>query len=243
MKNHFLFLYLYDNMAKIQIEYKGGISLQYIITFLEGIISFVSPCMLPMIPLYISYFSGNTGEKKTAFLRSIAFVFGFTLVFCLMGIFAGTIGNLLREYQTIVNVVCGVIVILFGLSYLEIIRIPFLKGMSKFFEVKNLFSAFLFGIVFSINRTPCTGAFLGSALMMASTSKTAVEGMFLLFTYSIGFGLPLILSAILIEKLNTTFTFIKKHYKMINRVCGIFLMIIGILMSLGIMNFVMYKFV
>lgn len=213
------------------------------ITFLEGIISFVSPCMLPMIPLYISYFSGNTGEKKTAFIRSIAFVFGFTLVFCLMGIFAGTIGNLLREYQTIVNVVCGIIVILFGFSYLEIIRIPFLKGMSKSFEIKNWFSAFLFGIVFSINLTPCTGAFLGSALMMASTSKTIIQGMALLLTYSIGLGLPLILSAVLIEKLNTTFTFIKKHYKVINRVCGIFLIVIGILMAFGIMNFVIYSFV
>ena len=105
--------------------------MQYIITFLEGIISFVSPCMLPMIPLYISYFSGNTGEKKIALLRALAFVSGFTMVFCLLGIFAGTIGTLLREYQTAVNIICGAIVILFGLSYLEIVKIPFFKGITK----------------------------------------------------------------------------------------------------------------
>ena len=217
--------------------------MQYIITFFEGIISFVSPCMLPMIPLYISYFSGNTGEKKIAFLRALAFVGGFTLVFCLLGIFAGTIGNFLSEYQTIVNIVCGAIVILFGLSYLEIIKITIFKGMTKSYEVKSLFSAFLFGIVFSINLTPCTGAFLGSALMMASTSKTAIQGLILLLTYSLGLGLPLIISAVLIEKLNTTFTFIKKHYKVINIVSGIFLIVIGILIIFGIMNVFLYSLI
>lgn len=216
--------------------------MQYIITFLEGIISFISPCMLPMIPLYISYFSGSTDKKNIAFARALAFVVGFTLIFCLLGVFAGTIGNLLREYQTIVNIVCGIIVILFGLSFLEIIHIPFLKGISKSIKVNSIFSAFLFGIIFSINLTPCTGAFLGSALMMASTSETAIEGMLLLLTYSIGLGLPLILSAVLIEKLNTAFTFIKKHYKVINTVSGAFLIIIGILMAFGIMNSIIYRF-
>ena len=217
--------------------------MQYIITFLEGIISFISPCMLPMIPLYISYFSGKSEKKNTAFVRSIAFVLGFTVVFCLLGIFAGTIGYFLRKYQTIVNIVCGIIVIIFGLSYLGIIKFSFLKGMQESYKVKSIFSAFIFGMIFSINLTPCTGAFLGSALMLASTSKTAIEGMFLLLTYSLGLGVPLILSAILIEKLNTTFNFIKKHYKIINIISGIFLIILGILMALGIMNFIIYRLV
>ena len=210
--------------------------MEYIITFLEGIISFVSPCMLPMIPLYISYFSGNTEEKnRKTFARVIAFVCGFTLVFCLMGFLAGTVGNLLIRYEKIINIICGIIVILFGLNYLDIIKLPFLKGTGKFIEVKNIFSAFLFGIIFSINITPCTGAFLGSALMMASASQTFLKGIILLFTYSLGLGVPLIISAILIEKLKTTFTFIKKHYKIINIISGSFLIIIGVLMSFGIM--------
>jgi len=214
--------------------------LQYIITFLEGIISFISPCMLPMIPLYISYFSGNVDKKNITIFKSIAFVLGFTLMFCILGIFAGTLGVIFSKYQTIVNSICGIIVILFGLSYLEIIRIPLFKGLNKTTNIRSIFSAFLFGIIFSINLTPCIGAFLGSALMMASISETVLEGMFLLLMYSLGLGIPFIISAILIEKLNTTFDFIKKHYKVINNVCGIFLIIVGLSIMLGIMNKVMY---
>ncbi len=214
--------------------------MQYIITFLEGIISFISPCMLPMIPIYITYFSGNTSKKNIALIRALAFVLGFTMIFCLMGVFAGTIGTLLTAHKNMVNIVCGIIIICFGLSYLDIIKIPFLKGINKNIEIKNVFSAFLFGIIFSINITPCTGAFLGSALMMASVSNTIIEGMLLLLTYSLGLGLPLILSAILIEKLKTTFNFIKKNYKIINTICGIFLIIIGVLMSFGLLEYVIY---
>jgi len=214
--------------------------LQYIITFLEGIISFISPCMLPMIPLYISYFSGNVDKKNITIFKSIAFVLGFTLMFCILGIFAGTLGVIFSKYQTIVNIICGIIVIIFGLSYLEIIRIPLFRGLNKTTNIRSIFSAFLFGIIFSINLTPCIGAFLGSALMMASISETVLEGMFLLLMYSLGLGIPFIISAILIEKLNTTFDFIKKHYKVINNICGIFLIVVGILIILGIMNKVMY---
>ena len=214
--------------------------MQYIITFLEGIISFISPCMLPMIPLYISYFSGNVDKKNITIFKSIAFVLGFTLMFCILGIFAGTLGVIFSKYQTIVNIICGIIVIIFGLSYLEIIRIPLFKGLNKTTNIRSIFSAFLFGIIFSINLTPCIGAFLGSALMMASISETVLEGMFLLLMYSLGLGIPFIISAILIEKLNTTFDFIKKHYKVINNVCGIFLIIVGLSIMLGIMNKVMY---
>lgn len=214
--------------------------MQYIITFLEGIISFISPCMLPMIPLYISYFAGNSEKKNTALVRSIAFVFGFTIVFCTLGVFTGLISQILIEYEKAVNIICGIVVILFGLSYLNIIRIPFLKGINKEYEIKSVFSAFVFGMIFSINLTPCTGAFLGSALMLASTSGTVLEGFLLLLTYSLGLGIPFIISAILIEKLNNTFNFIKKHYNIINKICGILLIIIGVLIAFGIMNKIFY---
>ena len=95
----------------------------YFITFLEGIISFISPCMLPMIPIYLSYFAGDIGKKNNTLSNSIAFVIGFTVIFCILGTFAGTIGAILNKYQNIVNIVCGIIVILFGLSYLDFIKI------------------------------------------------------------------------------------------------------------------------
>lgn len=216
----------------------------YLITFLEGLISFISPCMLPMIPIYLMYFAGDANKKNNTILNSVAFVTGFTLVFCLLGVFAGTIGSLLREYQTIVNIVCGIIVILFGLNYLEFIKIKLFKsGAKQNTKITGLFSAFLFGIVFSINLTPCVGAFLGSALMMASTSGSMLKGASLLFVYSLGLGIPIIISAFLIKKLTVVFNFIKKHYKVINNICGIFLIIIGVAIMFGFVNRLLYSFI
>ncbi len=210
--------------------------MEYIITFLEGLISFLSPCMLPMLPLYVSYFAGNADKKHHTLLRAAAFVLGFTVVFSLMGVFAGTVGSFLIKYQTAVNIISGIIVILFGLSYLEVFRIPFFKGMSGQMKITGVFSAFLFGMIYSVSLTPCVGAFLGSALMMASTSGMAMKGFLLLLVYSLGLGVPFLISAVLIDKLNTAFKFIKHHYRVINLICGIFLIFVGVMMSLGLMN-------
>ncbi|MBQ8509116.1 MAG: sulfite exporter TauE/SafE family protein [Clostridia bacterium] len=212
--------------------------MQYLITFLEGIISFISPCMLPMLPIYISYFAGGSGEtrKSRTLLCSLGFVGGFTVVFSALGLFAGTLGAFLTGHRTIVNIVCGVIVILFGLSYLEVIRLPFFGGMKSGQKVDGVLSAFLFGVIYSVSLTPCVGAFLGSALMLASASGTAVQGVLLLVTYSLGLGIPFLLSALLIDRLNGAFSFIKRHYKVINLVCGIFLIAVGILMVGGLLN-------
>lgn len=211
--------------------------MQYIITFLEGFISFISPCMLPMLPIYISYFAGHADKKHKTLFKVFGFILGFTLVFTALGLFAGTIGGLLTKYQNIVNIVSGAIVILFGLSYIEIIRLPFFKGMKgDKKEVSGFFSSMLFGVIYSISLTPCVGAFLGSALMLASSTGGALKGTLLLLTYSLGLGVPFFISAILIDKLNTIFGFIKRHYKVINNICGIFLIIIGILMMCGLLN-------
>jgi len=216
--------------------------LQYIITFLEGIISFISPCMLPLLPLYISYFAGKADKKQHIFLRAGFFVLGFTVVFTSLGLFAGTLSTFLIRYQQAVNIVCGAIVIMFGLSYLEVIHLPFFKGMQSAKEISGLFSAFVFGMIYSVSLTPCVGAFLGSALMMASTSGQATKGALLLLTYSLGLGIPFLISAVLIDRLNSVFTFIKKHYKIVNLISGIFLILIGISMILGFMNKVMSLF-
>lgn len=216
----------------------------YLITFLEGLISFISPCMLPMIPIYITYFAGDANKKNNTIINAVAFVIGFTLIFCILGIFAGTIGAVLKEHQNIVNIVCGLIVIIFGLNYLEFIKLPFFKGIERTDKkITGIVSAFIFGVIFSINLTPCVGAFLGSAIMMAGVSGTVLKGITLLFVYSLGLGIPIIASAILIKKINTVFDFIKKHYRIINNICGIFLIIIGIAMIFGIMNNLLYSFI
>ena len=210
--------------------------MQFFITFLEGIISFISPCMLPMLPIYVSYFAGGTDKKENIFKRALCFVLGFTVVFGALGLFAGTLGSFLSRYQTLVNVVTGMIVIVFGLSYLEVFSLPFFKGIGSIKKINNAFGAFLFGIIYSVSLTPCVGAFLGSALMLASNSETALEGLMLLLTYSLGLGIPFVFSAVLLDKLGGTFDFIKKHYGIINKVCGIFLIVVGVFMMFGILN-------
>ncbi|MBR1816779.1 MAG: cytochrome c biogenesis protein CcdA [Lachnospiraceae bacterium] len=218
--------------------------MEYLITFLEGIISFISPCMLPMLPIYIGYFAGASGNERednnshrlSALPGACSFVAGFTLIFCLLGVFAGSIGMLLIHYQRIVNIICGGIVIILGLSFMEIIHLPFFGKSYKPVEVKSVFSAFLFGMIFSISITPCVGSFLGAALMMASTAQGAWKGFGLLLVYSLGMGLPYIISAVLISELKNLFDFIKKHYRIINIICGSFLIVVGIMMAVGWLN-------
>lgn len=210
--------------------------MQYLITFLEGIISFISPCMLPMLPVYITYFAGGADKKKKTFINSIGFVLGFSILFTALGLLAGVLGTFLARYRTVVNIVCGAIVIVFGLSYLEVIRLPFFKGMNSERKVGSFFSAVVFGLIYSVSLTPCVGAFLGSALMLASSSGGAVRGTLLLLVYSLGMGIPFLVSALLIEKLATAFDFIKRHYRVINVVCGGFLILTGILMMTGMLN-------
>lgn len=213
--------------------------MQYIISFLEGIITFISPCLLPMIPIYISYFAGG-GQRSTKKTIScaIGFILGFTVLFVAMGALAGTIGRVLSEYQMVVNIITGAIVIVFGLNYLGIFKVALFRGSKFSVDTSNMsfFSALLFGIIFSIGWTPCVGAFLGSALMLASQQGHVLEGMIMLLVYSLGLGIPFLISSILVDKLKSTFDWIKRHYNIINKVCGIFLIIIGVLMATGTMG-------
>ena len=210
--------------------------MQYVISFLEGIITFISPCLLPMLPIYISYFAGG-GERSTkkTLTGAIGFVVGFTVVFTLMGALAGTVGSFLREHQTAVNIVSGLVVIFFGLNFLGVFKLNLGKGSNRSVDTSNMgfFSALLFGVIFSLGWTPCVGAFLGSALMLASQQGHVVEGMLMLLCYSLGLGIPFLLSAVLIDYLKSAFNWIKQHYQVINAVCGCFLVLVGILMATG----------
>lgn len=212
--------------------------MQYIVSFIEGIITFISPCLLPMLPVYLSYFAGG-GERSTkkTLTGAFGFVLGFTAVFTALGALAGTLGSFLKQHETIVNIILGLIVIFFGLNYMGVFKLKLFSGLKKTVKTgMGFFSAVLFGIVFSIGWTPCVGAFLGSALAMASGEGDILKGVIMLLLYSMGLGVPFLLSAVLIDKLKGTFTFIKKNYKTINIICGIFLVIIGILMMSGLMN-------
>ena len=213
--------------------------MQYMISFLEGIVTFISPCLLPMLPIYISYFAGG-GERSTGKTLTCAsgFVLGFTAVFVAMGALAGTVGSFLIRYQTIVNLVLGGIVILFGLNYLGVLNLNIFKGMSGNVKTAdmNFLSAFLFGIVFSVGWTPCVGVFLGSALMLASQQGSALVGTMMLLCYSAGLGVPFLVSAVLIDQLKGTFNFIKRNYNLVNKICGSLLVAVGVLMATGLLT-------
>ena len=155
---------------------------------------------------------------------------------------AGTLGALLSRYRVAVNIVGGLVVIVLGLSYLDVLHLPFFKGMQTQKRVNGVFSAFLFGVIYSVSLTPCIGAFLGSALMLASASGTAAQGTLLLVCYSLGLGIPFLASAVLLERLRSAFGFIKSHYRIINTVCGVLLIVLGILMALGLLNSAMTFF-
>ncbi len=214
--------------------------MEYLLLFLEGIITFISPCILPMIPIYLSYFSGgNTGEENNKYrtVQNIAgFVLGFTIVFTLIGALAGTIGTLIIAHQKLINVICGTIITVFGLNYMGIFKLNYLaKSYRINYEIKSMhfISSLLFGMVFSIGWTPCVGTFLGSALMIALSSGNTGKGILMLLIYSMGLGVPFMLCGIFIDSLKGTFTFFKQHYKLINRISGGILVIIGISMMTG----------
>lgn len=215
--------------------------MQYLIVFFEGIVTFVSPCLLPMLPVYVSYFMGSEEQEKKgrALKNSLGFVLGFGIVFVLLGAFAGTIGTLLVRHRTAVNIVSGAIIFLLGLNYTGLIHIAFLnkaRGMDMGDRKAGFFSSVLLGIVFSIGWTPCVGAFLGSALLLASQQASFLKGLLMLVLYSVGLGIPFVLSAVLLSKLRRAFSFIKRHYQTINLIAGVFLMIMGILTALGLMS-------
>ncbi len=213
--------------------------MQYIVVFLEGIITFISPCLLPMLPIYLSYFAGGGVQKTGKTLGGpLGFVTGFSIVFVILGALAGTAGSFLKEYRTAVNIVSGIVVAFFGLHFLGVFRLNLFRGMGRKVENKEMgfFSALVFGVVFSVSWTPCVGAFLGSALMLASQQGHTLEGMLMLLVYSLGLGIPFIFSALLMDYLKSAFNWIKKHYDIINRISGMFLILVGILMATGTME-------
>lgn len=208
--------------------------MEFLFTFLEGIASFISPCLLPMLPIYFSYFIGeDENNKKKAIINSIGFVLGFTIIFLILSIFATTVGYLLNDYIKYVKIAFGIIIIILGLNYMEIFKLKFLNKIKET-KVKrkkfNFIKAILFGILFSISWTPCIGSFLSSALLLIAKEQDLLKGIILILLYSIGLGLPFIISIALIEKLKEVFAFIKKHYNKVKIASGIVLILMGIYM-------------
>lgn len=211
--------------------------MNYYLTFLEGVLSFISPCLLPLLPVYLSYFAAaasTPGKKKfTVAVNALCFIGGFSLIFILLGALAGSFGSLISHHLIWIKLIFGVLLLLLGLNFMGIIVIPFLShGRSGRFNTSKYGcgSSFVMGILFCAGWIPCVGAFLSAALISAANSQTVWKGILLLAVYSLGVGLPFFLSAVLMDYLTKAITFIKKNYNIINKLSGALLIFLSLQM-------------
>jgi len=214
-----------------------------VIAFSAGLLSFVSPCVLPLVPSYVTYITGASFKELTdveartklrwvTLFHSFFFIVGFSLIFILMGASATYLGQLLAQYQYWIMKGGGVLIILLGIHFTGIIKIPFLH-IEKRFEMRKkplgYVGSLLVGVVFAAGWTPCIGPILSTILIYASTSKSLATGILLLVYYSIGLGIPFFLSSLAFNSFLSAFRKINRYMSIINIVSGLFLIAIGIL--------------
>jgi len=213
------------------------------IAFSAGLLSFASPCVLPLVPSYITYITGVSFNELTdaearsklrwaTISHSLFFIMGFSLVFILMGASASYLGQLLAQYQDWIMKGGGILIIILGIHFTGIINIPFLQ-MEKRFEMRKkplgYVGSFLVGVAFAAGWTPCIGPILSTILIYASTSQSFTTGILLLTYYSIGLGIPFFLSSLAFNSFLSAFDKIKRYMRVITIVSGLFLIGIGIL--------------
>lgn len=216
--------------------------ISFITAFAFGVLSFLSPCVLPLVPAYISYMSGvsiedlaaggNRSSMRQAGMRSIAFVLGFSLVFTTMGATATSVSKVLFIHKDLIMKVAGAIIVIFGLHMLGVFRIRAFYSEKRFhFRMKNVgyLGAFLMGITFAFGWTPCVGPVLGTILGMAANSDTVAKGTALLGVYSLGLGIPFIFTAFLTSRAIGAMNLIKPHFRKIEIASGVLLIIVGVL--------------
>lgn len=214
-----------------------------IAAFGAGLVSFLSPCVLPLIPGYISFVSGvgirDLGSPRSrlrdVLLPAALFVLGFTAVFVVLGVSASLLGTSLAQYKTALTRVGGVVIFLFGFFMLGIVRVPWLYREARFDPTrvlgKGLWAAPLVGMAFGFGWTPCVGPILGSILMLAAQQTQAWSGLFLLLAYSAGLGVPFLLVAALLGKLTPLLRWLNRHSLAVSRVAGVVLMLLGAAMA------------
>lgn len=202
--------------------------------FLEGLLAFVSPCMLPMLPVYLMYLAADTEHgKRASVVNTVGFVCGFTAVFMALGATATAVGSLLNAHLLLLQRVSGLVILIFGLHFLGILRLGFLDTEKKLdvqLKQRGFFGAVVFGAAFSMGWTPCLGPFLGSALLLAGNTDTVAAGVFYLFVFSMGLGVPYILAALFFTRIKVIFQQLRKRGRVIKIISGIVLVAAGILL-------------
>ncbi len=218
-------------------------NITYISAFVAGLLSFLSPCVLPLIPSYITYITGLSFAdlqaehpthkiRQQTMLHSLAFILGFTAVFILLGASATLLGGFLFQYQDVVRKVGGVLIIIFGIHVTGLFNLGILLGEKRLNihrKPAGYLGTFLVGIGFAAGWTPCIGPILSSILMIAATERTIYRGITLLLTYSMGLAIPFFLSAVALHQFLVFFNRFKKYIRIFEIVTGVFLIIIGVL--------------
>lgn len=214
--------------------------MQYLVSLLNGIATFLSPCLLLTLPIYIAYFAGG-GQRSTG--RTVSCALGFVLGFTAMGALAGRMGRLLLTYQQIVNLVSGSIVIVFGMNYLGLFRWNLFRGGSRVLDAQDMtfFSAALFGIIFSAGCTPCAIAFPVSTLTLTAQHEHIAQGVVMLLSYSLRLGIPFLFIAVLIDTLKGALGWVKRLDRIVNLLSGSFLVLAGLLMASGLLGRLLRK--
>jgi cytochrome c-type biogenesis protein len=221
----------------------ASVELSFLVAFGAGILSFLSPCVLPLIPSYLSFVTGlsinNFYDKESSNLsrsfmlvHSLFFVLGFSLIFISLGASASYLGRILLYYQDAIRKIGGLLIIVFGIHLTGILNLTLLNREKKFhltYKPAGYLGTVLVGVAFGAGWTPCIGPILGTILVMASTTKDLTQGIFLLSLYSMGLGLPFLLSALMIHTLMDRFGSLIKYFRYISLISGILLIIIGLL--------------
>ena len=226
--------------------------LEIFIALSAGLISFLSPCVLPLIPGYIAYISGSSlnellEKKNVNLLPIVLFTVGFSIVFIIFGASATFLGKFLLTNSFPLRIIAGIIIVFFSLHILDIFKIKFLNYEKRFYadRNKNILSSLLVGMAFAFGWTPCIGPILGSILVLASTEESINKGILLLFFYSLGLAIPFILSGYLIQKFLAISKNLKKNMNLITKTGGSLLLITGILIitnHLQSLGFYLLKF-
>ena len=215
----------------------------YITAFLGGVLSFLSPCVLPLIPSYVSFITGisfddfKSGDRarirKLTIINSSAFVIGFSTVFVLLGVSSSFVGKLLAVYYDHIRIVGGIIIIIFGLYVMGVLKLNFLASEKRIHlqsKPRGHFGSFIVGLTFGAGWTPCIGPILGSILLIASTTGSALQGFYLLLIYSLGLAIPFIVTSLAINSFLSHFSAIQKYMKLIMIISGLLLISFGVIL-------------
>lgn len=209
------------------------------LAFLAGLASFFSPCVLPLIPVYVAYLAGMASEnavENKLVVNSLGFITGFTIIFVLLGASATLLGQFLLANQIILQKIAGIVIVVFGLHLSQLVNIPFLnfeKRLQVSEKGTGFFPSLLFGLAFGSGWTPCIGPILGSILVLASTTGSLIQGVFLLFIYAIGLAIPFFLAAIFMDRLKHKWSGITRKTIWISRFAGYLMIVFGVMMFFG----------